>query len=215
MEWNLCHLKERTPINKRMKRHWGRVRNPTSWVTHEYVSEYGEWLSYSYSRVFGEHNTHLTHTHGLFRTELLTLLILTHFENCSTHAHSYSLTLFFEWTHNFLLMLWAWVSQKIRVIFAVFSPSFAEFFRQDSHRFAGLFRQRRLYGCFWKLSKVRYKIMIWSWMSQKVRGGRWDSRVFSRIILPYSMAYTALLKWHACFLSWEIFFYHHCMCKIR
>ena len=34
-------------------------------------------------------STHLTHTHGLLRNELLTLLILTHFENCSTHAHSY------------------------------------------------------------------------------------------------------------------------------
>ena len=80
----------------------------------------------------------VTHTHGFLGSITLTWLILTHFENCSTHAHSYSLTLFFEWTHNFLLMLWAWVSQKIRVIFAVFSPSFAEFFRQDSPRFARL-----------------------------------------------------------------------------
>ena len=48
------------------------------------------------------------------------------------------------------------MSQKIRVIFAVFLPSFAKFFRQDSPRFAGLFRRRRLYGFFWKLSKVRY-----------------------------------------------------------
>ena len=61
--------------------------------------------TYSYSRVFADYATHATHTHGLLRTELLTLLILTHFENCSTHAHSYSLTLFFEGTHEFVLML--------------------------------------------------------------------------------------------------------------
>ena len=81
------------------------------------MSEYSEWLTYSYSRLFSDHNTHATHTHDILKDDLLTLLILTRFENCSTHTHSCSLTLFFEWTHDFLLMLWAWVSQKLSRIF--------------------------------------------------------------------------------------------------
>ena len=96
-----------------------RVRKLTSWVTHEYVSEYSEWLNYSYSRLFTDHNAHATHTHEILRDELLTLLMLTLFENCSTHAHSYSLTAFFEWTHDFSLMLWAWVSIKIHGAFGI------------------------------------------------------------------------------------------------
>ena len=69
-----------------------RVRKLMSWVTTEYVSEYGEWLSlliltgfcglchsrYSYSRAFEKRATHATHTHEFWELLYSCSLILTH-----------------------------------------------------------------------------------------------------------------------------------------
>ena len=88
-----------------------------------------------------DHNTHATHTHEILRDDLLTLLILTLFENRSLNFRAHSRTHLREWAQ--------WVTQLLKLTGIWVKPYSYSLTSRDVNRH-GEFRHKPWHGMAWR-----------------------------------------------------------------